>query len=169
MSPWFWGRTAVGSGRPRSTAKGPAGACSLAYDCRNRQPRAVVNGGDMGIENLINSANAGQLALHIDDEAFNELIKACDTYIDSLRELHDDATNLSYHPLGFSEDHLESGAQLAKKFQDKAGAPDNSAAATFKSHIERVEEFKSLFVAARKAYQQTEEHNTRAFKPGDGH
>ncbi|SIA36899.1 hypothetical protein [Mycobacteroides abscessus] len=123
----------------------------------------------MSIENLINNANSGQLVLHMDDEAFNQLITACDTYVDSLRELHSDATNLSYHPLGFSEDHLPSGAKLAREFQNKAGAPENSAAATFKSHIDRVEEFKSLFIAARKAYQQTEEHNTRNFQPGDGH
>jgi len=123
----------------------------------------------MSIEDLISNANAGQLVLHMDDEAFNQLITACDTYVDSLRDLHRDATNLSYHRLGFSEDHLPSGAQLAREFQDKAGAPQNSAAAIFKSHIDRVEEFKSLFIAARKAYQQTEEHNARNFKPGDGH
>lgn len=34
----------------------------------------------MGIEDLIKNANDGQLALHMDDEAFNELIKACDAY-----------------------------------------------------------------------------------------
>lgn len=86
-------------------------------------------GGDMSIENLTNNANSGQLALHIDDEAFRELIKACDTYIDQLNDLHTQATDLSYHPLGFSEDHLDSGKELAKKFQEKAGAPENSAAA----------------------------------------
>ncbi|MFD6196705.1 hypothetical protein ACFWE3_08370 [Mycobacteriaceae bacterium NPDC060252] len=123
----------------------------------------------MAIENLINNANAGQLVLHMDDEAFRELIKACDAYIDQLNDLHTQATDLSYHPLGFSEDHLSSGAQLAKTFQQKAGAPENSAAATFKSHIARVEEFKSLFLAARTAYHETEAHNTQAFKPGDGH
>lgn len=122
----------------------------------------------MGIENLIGNANAGQLVLHMDDEAFGELIKACDTYIDELHDLHRKATDLSYHPLGFSEDHLESGKELAKKFQQKAGAPENSAAATFKSHIERVEEFKTLFIAARTAYLETEDHNTRNFKPNDG-
>ncbi|SHY85886.1 Uncharacterised protein [Mycobacteroides abscessus subsp. bolletii] len=123
----------------------------------------------MGIGSLINNANAGQLVLHMDDEAFNGLIKACDTYIDQLNDLHTQATDLSYHPPGFSEDHLSSGAQLAKKFQEKAGAPENSAAATFKSHIARVEEFKALFIAARTSYHQMEDHNTRAFKPGDGH
>lgn len=123
----------------------------------------------MGIEDLINNANNGQLALHIDDEAFRELIKACDTYIDQLNDLHTQATDLSYHPLGFSEDHLDSGKELAKKFQEKAGAPENSAAATFKSHIASVEEFKALFIAARASYQQSELNNARAFKPGDGH
>lgn len=63
----------------------------------------------MGIEDLIKNANAGQLALHMDDEAFSELIKACDVYRDQLERLYNDAKSLGHHPLGFSEDHLSSG------------------------------------------------------------
>lgn len=121
------------------------------------------------LQQAIEYARAGQLALHVDDEAFDKLIKACDEYIDSLRALRRNATNLSYHPLGFSEDHLPSGAQLARKFQEKAGGPTNSAAETFTSHIEQVEEFKTLFLAARSSFRQMEDHNTRGFKQGDGH
>lgn len=88
---------------------------------------------------------------------------------DQLERLYNDAKSLGHHPLGFSEDHLSSGAALARKFQEKAAAPDNSAAATFKSHMERVDEFKSLFLASRAAYRQMEEDNARKFKPGDGH
>ncbi|RIS81334.1 hypothetical protein [Mycobacteroides abscessus] len=122
----------------------------------------------MGIEDLIKNANDNRLALHMDDEAFNELIKACDAYRDRLEDLYNDAKSLAHHPLGFSEEHLPSGAELALKFQEKAGAPDNSAAATFKSHIQRVDEFKSLFLASRAAYRRMEEDNARKFQPGDG-
>lgn len=123
----------------------------------------------MGIEDLINNAKAGQLALHMDDEAFNNLVTACDVYIDDLNDLYRQAMALADKPLGFSEDHLQSGADLARKFQEKAGAPTNSAAATFKSHIEAAENFKTLFLAARTAYHQTDQHNAGGFKLGDGH
>lgn len=123
----------------------------------------------MSIEDLINNANNGQLVLRMDDEAFNELIKACDVYRDRLEDLYNDAKSLGHHPLGFSEEHLDSGKQLAQKFQEKAGAPEDSAAATFQSHIERVEEMKSLFLSARAAYRRMEEDNAHKFKAGDGH
>lgn len=126
-------------------------------------------GGVMGIEDLINNARAGQLALHMDDEAFNKLVTACDVYIDDLNDLYRQAMALADKPLGFSEGHLQSGADLARKFQEKASAPGNSAAATFKSHIDAAENFKTLFLAARAAYRQTDEHNASGFKLGDGH
>lgn len=122
----------------------------------------------MSIENLINSAQAGRLALRMDDETFRELLKACDVYIDNLNALYLKAQALADKPLGFSEEHLSSGADLARKFQEKAGAPENSAAATFKSHIERVEEMKTLFIASRDAYRNMDGNNAQSFKPGDG-
>ena len=123
----------------------------------------------MGIEDLINNAKAGELVLHMDDEAFSKLVTACEVYIDDLKGLYLQAMALGDKPLGFSEQHLQSGADLARKFQEKASAAENSAAATFKSHIVQAEEFKSLFLATRNGYRQTEEHNTRSFKAGDGH
>lgn len=123
----------------------------------------------MGIEGLINSAKDGNLVLHMDDEAFDRLITACDVYIDDLKDLYRQAMALADKPLGFSEDHLDSGAQLAKIFQKKAGAAQDSAAATFMSHIERVEEMKTLFLASRSSYQQMEANNAHGFKLGDGH
>lgn len=123
----------------------------------------------MGIEDLINNAKSGQLVLHMDDEAFSKLITACDVYIDDLKDLYRKAMALADKPLGFSEDHLDSGAQLARKLQEKAGAPENSAAATFMSHIERVEDMKTLFLATRSGFREMETNNARSFKPGDGH
>lgn len=118
------------------------------------------------MDQLTEYAKNGELVLHLDDEAFDKLIRACDVYIDDLHDLHRKATDLSYHPIGC--EHLESGAQLAKVFQDKAGADFNSAASTFTSHIERVEEMKTLFVAIRAAHRQTEDANTSNIK-GIGH
>lgn len=121
----------------------------------------------MGIEDLINNANAGQLVLHMDDEAFDKLITACDAYIDDLHDLHRKANELAWHKLG--AESLPSGQRLAEIFRDKASGPTNSAASTFASHIEQAENFKTLFLAARSAYRQTDEHNANSFKPGDGH
>lgn len=118
------------------------------------------------MDQLTEYAKNGELVLHLDDEAFDKLIRACDVYIDDLHDLHRKATDLSYHPIGC--EHLESGAQLAKVFQDKAGADFNSAASTFTSHIERVGEMKTLFVAIRAAHRHTEEANTSNIK-GAGH
>lgn len=118
------------------------------------------------MDQLTEYAKNGELVLHLDDEAFDKLIRACDVYIDELNNLHRQATDLALHPLGF--EHLESGAQLAKAFQNKAGGDFNSAASTFTSHIDRVEELKTLFVAIRNAHRNTEENNADKFT-GNGH
>ncbi|OHU71409.1 hypothetical protein BKG86_17305 [Mycobacteroides chelonae] len=122
----------------------------------------------MGFEDLINNAKDGNLVLHMDDEAFSKLITACDVYIDELKDLHRKAMALADKPLGFSEDHLDSGAQLARIFQEKAGATQNSAAATFLSHVEQVEEMKTLFLATRTGFREMEANNARKFAPGNG-
>ncbi|MFV8279848.1 hypothetical protein ACNQPY_26360 [Mycobacteroides abscessus] len=118
------------------------------------------------MDQLTEYAKNGELVLHLDDEAFDQLIRACDVFIDDLHDLHRKATDLSYHPIGC--EHLDSGAQLAKVFQNKAGGDFNSAASTFTSHIERVEEMKTLFIAIRAAHRQTEEANAAKFK-GNGY
>lgn len=118
------------------------------------------------MDQLTEYAKNGELVLHLDDEAFDKLIRACDVFIDDLHGLRRQALEMSYHPLGF--EHLESGAVLAKTFQEKAGGDFDSAASTFASHIERVEEMKTLFVAIRAAHRHTEGANTSNIK-GVGH
>ncbi|OHT86650.1 hypothetical protein [Mycobacteroides saopaulense] len=117
----------------------------------------------MSLDNLTNSANADGLVLHIDTNQFRDILTACDVYADGLQKLKNQAITLSGRKLGFSEEHLDSGSALARKFQAKAAGEANSAENTFQSHIDRVEEMKTLFVALRNAYERTEHSNTRAF------
>ncbi|WP_078316384.1 hypothetical protein [Mycobacterium sp. D16Q16] len=117
----------------------------------------------MSLENLRNSANNDGLVLHLDPSQFKAILTACDVYTDGLKSLKHDAQALSERKLGFSEEHLDSGAQLARKFQAKAAGDANSAENTFQSHIDRVEEMKSLFVALRDAYERTDHSNANSF------
>lgn len=119
----------------------------------------------MSLDQYAKDAEAGRLALRLSLEEFDNVINACDAYMDGLRDLNNDAENLSHRRLGFSEDKLtQSGATLARKFQEKAAGGDHSAASTFQSHIERVEDMKSLFVAFRKAAISTDEGVARNLK-----
>ncbi|MEU9807691.1 hypothetical protein [Mycobacterium sp. NPDC050853] len=122
----------------------------------------------MSLDNLKSSADNDGLVLHLDPNQFRDILTACDVYADGLQKLKNNALALSGRKLGFSEDHLDSGAQLARKFQAKAAGDANSAENTFQSHVDRVEEMKSLFVALRNAYERTEQSNARAFG-GFGH
>ncbi|ANA96974.1 Uncharacterised protein [Mycolicibacterium phlei] len=116
-----------------------------------------------GLQEAIANAQAGKLTLSLNTEEFDKLITACDVYIEALRDLRDDAWNLSVHPLGFSEGHLDSGKQLAQAFQRKAAGGSNSAESTFLSHIDQVEEMKSLFIAVRSSIMQTDASNAHSF------
>ncbi|MGH3726790.1 MAG: hypothetical protein ACRDUS_21995 [Mycobacterium sp.] len=117
----------------------------------------------MAADQLVENAKNGSLVLHLDSSQFEAILTACDTYIDGLKSLKSDAQALSNRKLGFSEEHLDSGAQLARKFQAKASGDDHSAANTFQSHVDRVEEMKSLFLALRAAYEGTEQSNAKSF------
>ncbi|EHM23320.1 hypothetical protein [Mycobacteroides abscessus] len=116
-----------------------------------------------GLQEAITNAQAGKLTLSLNTEEFDKLITACDVYIDALRDLRDNAVNVSVHPLGFSEAHLDSGKQLAQAFQRKAAGGPNSAESSFLSHIDQVEEMKSLFVAIRSSIMQTDAGNAHKF------
>lgn len=119
----------------------------------------------MSLDQYAKDAEAGKLALRLSLEEFDNVINACDVYMDDLRDLNQDAQRLSQHKLGFAENILtQSGATLAQRFQRKAAGGDHSAASTFQSHIERVEEMKSLFVAFRKAIMSTDEGVARNLK-----
>ncbi|MFA4083778.1 hypothetical protein ONA92_18960 [Mycobacteroides salmoniphilum] len=117
----------------------------------------------MSLENLKSSANNDGLVLHLDPSQFKAILTACDVYADGLQKLKNNALALSGRKLGFSEEHLDSGAQLARKFQAKAAGDANSAENTFQSHIDRVEEMKSLFIALRDAYERTDHSNANSF------
>lgn len=117
----------------------------------------------MSLENLKDSANNDGLVLHLDTEQFKNILTACDAYMDGLQKLKNQAFALSGRKLGFSEDHLDSGLNLAQKFQAKAAGEAHSAENTFKSHIDRVEEMKSLFVALRNAYERTDQGNAKSY------
>ncbi|BAX96082.1 hypothetical protein MSTE_00747 [Mycobacteroides stephanolepidis] len=116
-----------------------------------------------GLQQAIENARAGRLTLSLNTDEFDKLITACDVYIEALRDLQYDAVNLSVHPLGFSEDHLGSGKQLAQLFQRKAAGEPNSAESTFLSHIEQAEEMKALFIAVRSSIVQTDASNANNF------
>lgn len=116
------------------------------------------------IHDLTEYAKNGELTLRLDPEQFDELIKACDVFIDGLRELRVDATDLATHPLGFAEDKLTSGAALARKFQQKAAPGPGSAADMLQSHIDRVQEMKALFLAARRGVENTDTGSANRFK-----
>lgn len=115
------------------------------------------------LQQAIENARAGKLTLSLNTAEFDKLITACDVYIESLRDLQYDAVSLSAHPLGFSEDHLDSGKQLAQLFQRKAAGGPSSAESTFLSHIEQAEEMKSLFIAIRSSVAQTDASNAHNF------
>jgi hypothetical protein len=111
----------------------------------------------VSFDQTIENARNGSLALQLDPEQFDQILKACDVYIDALTSLKTDAERLGQRKLGFAEDHLDSGAQLAQKFQRKAAGGSSSASSTFQSHIERVQEMKALFLALRSGYQNTDQ------------
>lgn len=117
----------------------------------------------MSLENLKDSANNDGLVLHLDTEQFKNILTACDAYMDGLKSLKHDAETLSQRKLGFAEDHLDSGANLARKFQAKAAGDTNSAENTFQSHIDRTEEMKTLFLALRAAYERTDHSNANSY------
>lgn len=117
----------------------------------------------MSLDNLRNSANNDGLVLHLDPSQFKAILTACDVYMDGLKSLKHDAQALSERKLGFAEEHLDSGARLARKFQAKAAGDVNSAENTFQSHIDRTEEMKTLFVALRAAYERTDHSNANSF------
>ncbi|ALR11445.1 hypothetical protein BST43_17630 [Mycobacteroides saopaulense] len=117
----------------------------------------------MSLDNLTNSANADGLVLHLNPQQFRDILTACDAYMDGLKSLKHDAEALSQRKLGFAEQHLDSGAQLARKFQAKAAGDANSAENTFQSHIDRTEEMKTLFVALRAAYERMDHGNANSY------
>lgn len=117
----------------------------------------------MSLDNLKDSANNDGLVLHLDTSQFKDILTACDTYMDGLKSLKHDAETLSHRKLGFSEEHLDSGTRLAQKFQAKAAGDTNSAENTFQSHIDRVEEMKTLFLALRAAYERMDHGNANSY------
>ncbi|BAX97149.1 hypothetical protein MSTE_01832 [Mycobacteroides stephanolepidis] len=119
----------------------------------------------MSIDQLTENAKNGSLVLHLEDGAIDKILAACDEYIQALGDLFRDASDLSTYQLGFAEGHLGSGATLAQAFQAKAAGGKNSAASSFQSHIDQVEEMKALFVALRRGYHSTEANNTTRFGP----
>ncbi|MFD6199552.1 MULTISPECIES: hypothetical protein [Mycobacteriaceae] len=119
----------------------------------------------MSADQLVTNAKSGALVLHLEDGAIDNILAACDAYIQALGDLFRDASDLSTYQLGFAEGHLSSGAQLAQAFQAKASGGKSSAASSFQSHIDQVEEMKTLFVALRRGYQSTEANNTTRFGP----
>ncbi|EIU85231.1 hypothetical protein MM2B1231_1747 [Mycobacteroides abscessus subsp. bolletii 2B-1231] len=52
---------------------------------------------------------------------------------------------------------------MAQAFQKKASGSSTSADNTFQSHIDQVEEMKTLFAALRKGYKATEANNANSF------
>lgn len=117
----------------------------------------------MSVENLKQSAANGSLVLHLEDDAIDNILAACVAYKQALKDLTQDAEILSTYPLGFSEGHLDSGAELAKAFQQKASGGDSNAAKTFKSHIDQVDEMMDLFTALRRGYKATDANNANSF------
>ncbi|OHU52604.1 hypothetical protein [Mycobacteroides chelonae] len=117
----------------------------------------------MSIENLKQSAANGSLVLHLEDGAIDAIIAACGGYVQALEDLRRDARDLAGYPLGFAEAKLPSGATLAQAFQHKASGSATSADNTFQSHIDQVEEMKSLFAALRKGYKATDANNANSF------
>ncbi|MBA0048512.1 hypothetical protein [Mycobacteroides sp. LB1] len=117
----------------------------------------------MSLENLKQNAKDGRLVLHLEDGAIDAIIAACGDYVQALDDLRRDAQDLSGYPLGFAEARLSSGAALAQAFQQKASGSLTSADNTFKSHIDQVEEMKTLFAALRKGYKATDANNANNF------
>ncbi|NGX07374.1 hypothetical protein [Mycobacteroides franklinii] len=117
----------------------------------------------MSLENLKQNAKDGRLVLHLEDSAIDHIISACDAYIGALKDLKRDAQDLSTYPLGFAELKLDSGRALAEAFQKKADGGRMTAADTFESHKQQVEEMKTLFVAVRNGYRTTEANTTSNF------
>ncbi|TDZ79684.1 hypothetical protein DE4585_03432 [Mycobacteroides salmoniphilum] len=122
----------------------------------------------MSVENLKQNAKGGRLVLHLEDGAIDNILAACVAYKQALKDLTQDAEILSTYPLGFSEGHLGSGAELAKAFQQKASGGDSNAAKTFKSHIDQVDEMMDLFTALRRGYKATDANNANSFGPHGG-
>ncbi|MUM16001.1 hypothetical protein FZI91_12425 [Mycobacterium sp. CBMA271] len=116
----------------------------------------------MGNNPLLQSADNGQLVLHMNREGLDAIMKACDVYIDTLQDLVFDAKQLSQFKLGFAEDHLDSGRDLARAFQRKAAGDQNCAENTFQSHIEYVEGMKTLFRASWKSTEDMDHGNARS-------
>lgn len=119
----------------------------------------------MSVDRLVENARNGSLVLHLEDGAIDKILSACDAYTQALGDLFRDASDLSTYRLGFAEGHLDSGQTLATAFQGKASGGINSAASSFQSHIDQVEEMKTLFVALRRGYRSTEANNTNRFGP----
>lgn len=119
----------------------------------------------MSLDNLKQSAANGSLVLHLEDGAITKIINACEDYAKALGRLKQQASALSTYPLGFAEGHLDSGAKLAQAFQEKAAGGSNSAETTFQSHIDQVEDMKSLFAAIQSSYKSMDTNNARNFGP----
>ncbi|MBE5462002.1 Uncharacterised protein [Mycobacteroides abscessus subsp. abscessus] len=117
----------------------------------------------MSLEDLKQNAADGRLVLHLEDGAIDNILAACVAYKQALKDLTQDAEILSTYPLGFSEGHLGSGAELAKAFQQKASGGDSSATKTFKSHIDQVDEMMDLFTTLRRGYKATDANNANNF------
>lgn len=115
------------------------------------------------MENLKQNASNGSLVLHLEDDAINRILAACDTYKRALEDLSQQAEALSGYPLGFSEGHLSSGAKLANAFQQKAAGGSTSAAATFQSHMTQIQEMEGLFVALRRGYKSMDANNASGY------
>lgn len=118
----------------------------------------------MSVENLKQNAVNGSLVLHLEDGAIDSILAACDAYIAALADLRRDARDLSTFPLGFAETKLESGRALAEAFQMKADGGRTTAAETFQSHKDQVEEMKTLFIALRRGYKATDQSNANTFQ-----
>lgn len=117
----------------------------------------------MSVDQLVKNAESGSLVLHLEDGAIEAIISACGDYVQALDDLRRDAQDLSGYPLGFAETRLGSGAALAQAFQEKASGGSTSADYAFKSHIDQVEEMKTLFAALRKGYKATDANNANSF------
>ncbi|RIR17565.1 hypothetical protein [Mycobacteroides abscessus] len=120
----------------------------------------------MSLEDLKQNAADGRLVLHLDDGAITKIINACEDYSRALAQLKQQARALSTYPLGFAEAHLNSGAKLTQAFQEKAAGATTSADATFQSHVDQVEEMKSLFVALQNGYKSMDGSNAHGFGTG---
>ncbi len=119
----------------------------------------------MSLDNLKQNASNGSLVLHLEDGTITKIIHACEDYARALGQLKQQARALSTYPLGFAETHLNSGATLAQAFQEKAAGGTTSADVTFQSHIDQVEEMKSLFAAIHSGYKAMEANNAHSFGP----